>query len=337
MNALIYLQPLTPVLSAVMVALVADILLRMVPQARDRIWPLLGLPAMLAAGLQHRLNRMERARQTRQVRGMITVGIMLMAGLVLGGVALVAVRLNPSLEPVVWFLCLQVTFPWTAGVEIVKILQIKDKNDLRAAQDVLIRRHVPILVPSRNPDRHAVIRMLIEATATSLHRGLLSPLLWALVAKLAGLPPILVAVLVTTLLEAERVIVTQETLASPFVDGFKVIESVINFVPARVAALFWGLAAIFTPGAKPFTALRAMFVQSEAHRAVNSGWPVAAVSGALNIALPGGKKHDLWVGPKDATARAELYDLQKAMWLHGVALTLTGLVLTALLLLSIAG
>jgi len=337
MNALAYLQPLTPVLSAALVAVLVDILLRLGPQARDRVWPLLGLPAAMAHSLKRKLDRKERGQKTRFTRGIITLFAMAIVGLVLGGVCQLVVQHKVSFEPVIWFLCLQLTFPWTAGAEILKALKRPEKEAIANGLLVLARRHVPVLVPSANPDRFAIARMLIEATATSLHRGLLSPLLWGIAAKLAGLPPVMVAVFVTCLLEGERVIVTQETKDSAFAHGFEVIEAIINFVPARVAALLWVLGAVFTPGASPVKALSGMFVQSEGHRAVNSGWPVAAVAGALSIALPGGKKRDLWIGPKNATAKAEPRDIQRALWLHAVTVALTVLIFTALLLLSIGG
>lgn len=335
MNILMYLQPLTPVLSAILLATIADILLRLIPQARDRLMPLLGLPAGLAENLNRKLNRNQRSKDSRFNRGIITLIFMIVFGLTLGLVLQTVASRHISFEPVIWFLCFQVTFPWTAGTELLKTKQKTDKQAVAEGTAILERRQVSVLVPTVNPDRFGIARMMIEATATSLHRGWLSPVLWGLAAAMVGLPPIMTAVTIVTLLEAERVLVTQESKNSPFVVIFQLIEAIVNFIPARVAALLWALGAFFTPGAKPLTALRAMFVQSAAHRAVNSGWPVAAVAGALNIALPGGKKRNLWVGAKDATAKAEPHDISRAIFLHAVTLGLTILIFTALLLLSI--
>lgn len=324
------LQPLIPMLSAMLVAVIADVLLRLVPQARDRVLPLLGLPAGLAGWLKRKLNRDNRAKHVRLNRGIISLLAILFVGTMLGAVCEILAHFHPAVAPVIWFFCLRVTFPWSAGNDVLSAWKTGN-NGL----EILQRRQVPVLVPTQKPDRHAIARMLIEATATSLHRGWLAPLLWALMAALLHGPAMMIAVMVVFLLEAERVIVTQETQGSAFAFGCETIEAIINFVPARVAALFFALGAFFTPGAKPFTALRAMFTQSAAHRAVNSGWPVAAVAGALHVALPGGRKRDLWIGTKDATAKAEARDIQKAVWLHAVTMGLTALVFTALLLLSI--
>lgn len=335
MNFLTYLQPLTPTLSAILLATIADILLRLLPQARDRLMPLLGLPSGLAQSLNRKLNRNQRSQDSRFNRGIISFVFMLSFGLILGLILQIIANRHITLEPVIWFLCFQLTFPWTASAELRKVLTKPEKQAINGGLAVLDRRQVSVMVPSLNPDKHGIARMLVEATAASLHRGWLSPIIWGLAAKMLGWPPLLVAVTVVTLLEAERVLVTQQSKGSHFVVIFELIESIINFIPARIAALLWALGAFFTPGAKPFTALRAMFVQSAAHRAVNSGWPVAAVAGALNIALPGGKKRNLWVGAKNATAKAEPKDISRVIFLHAVTLALSVLIFTAMLLLSI--
>ncbi len=334
MNVLHVLQPLVSPLAAILLAVMVDVLLRLIPQARDRIDPLLGIPARFAARFEKKLNRATRARKTRASRGMITFLLIIVIACVLAiGVAGLAARYE-QFEPLFWFLCFRLTFPWTATVELLKVW--KHKKSASEGMDILERRRISVLVPTKNPDRHAVARMVIEATAASLHNGFLSAVLWGVAAMLCGIPGIAAAVFVTVLLEAERVIVTQENADSPFAKPFQMIEAIINFVPARVAALFWALGAFFTPGASPTGALTTMFNQSNVHRAVNAGWPVASVAGALNIALPGGKKRDAWIGRTKATAKAGEGDVQRVLWLHIVTVTVTILVLTAVLILSLA-
>lgn len=336
MNYLSVLQPLAPVLSAILAALLIDVILRLVAAARDYIEPLWGIPSGVAQWLKQKLDRQERTRQVRLARGRIAVAFILLIGLGLGAILHVFAAIQPALVVAIWFFCFRLTFIWTACVDVLKIWDMQDREFVTKGMDILRRRRVNILVPSTKPDRHAIARMLIEASAISLHRGWLSPVFWAMIAALLGWSPILVGVCVTVLLEAERVIVTAESKDNAFSQGFEVIEAVINFVPARVAALFFVLGAFFTPGAQPLTALRAMFVQSEGHRFVNGGWPVAAVAGALNVALPSGIKNTKWLGPKNATAKTGYNDVKRALWLHCVTIAVAGLVLTALLFLSLA-
>jgi adenosylcobinamide-phosphate synthase len=335
MPSLQFLQPLTPMLSAVLVAIVADMLLRLLPQARDRLDPLLGIPARFASRFDRKLNRRERSMNTRASRGVFTLLFMLAVGVALAVGAEALVKVQPEIEPMIWWLCLRITFPWTAAAELLKVLKDTKSSAATPGMAVLERRRVSVLVPTKNPDRHAVVRMLIEAAAQTLHRGLLAPVLWAVVAAFCNYPPLATAVFVTALLETERVIVTLDNADTPFAKPFQVIEAVINFVPARVAALLWVLGALFTPNASPAAALRGMFNQSESFKIVNSGWPVAAVAGALNVALPGGKKRDGWIGPSDATAKTDIGDVQRMVWLHAVTLGLTVLIFTATLFIAI--
>jgi adenosylcobinamide-phosphate synthase len=326
-----FLQPLIPVLSAVLVAILGDALLRLLPQARDRLDPLLGIPARMAERLMSKLNRAERAQKTRASRGLITLLFMVIVAVALGGGAEALRRYYPEIEPVLWFLCFRATFPWTAGYELTREKKITPAKGLA----ILVRRRVPQFITVKNPDGHGVARMFIEATATSLHRGYLSPVLWGVVAALVHYPALFVAVFITALLEAERIIVTVDNIDTPFAQPFQLIEAIVNFVPARVAALLWVLGSCFTPGAKPGEALAGMFRQSEKHALVNNGWPEGAVAGALNVALPSGKKRDEWLGGKNATARADAADVQRVIFLHAVTLGLTVLIFTATLFIAI--
>src|SRR5690242_11948101 len=99
-----FLQPLIPVLSAVLVAILGDALLRLLPQARDRLDPLLGIPARMADRLMNKLNRAERAKKTRASRGLITLLFMVIVAVALGGGAEALRRYYPEIEPVLWFL-----------------------------------------------------------------------------------------------------------------------------------------------------------------------------------------------------------------------------------------
>ena len=80
MNILHYLAPLVSPLSALLVATLADVLLRLLPQARDRMGPLFGLPARLAENLEAKLNRPERSLRTRRTRGRITFVLVVLLG-----------------------------------------------------------------------------------------------------------------------------------------------------------------------------------------------------------------------------------------------------------------
>lgn len=339
-SPLTVLQPLAPLLSAVLLALVMDVLLRLLAGVRDHVDPLLGIPSGMANWLQRKLNRVERSRVVLLARGRIALMAMVVLGVVLGWLSYGLGMQFQWMGALIWFSCYRLTFGWTASVELLKIANLSDKEFVSKGLAVLQRRRVTgVSLPAR-PDRHAVIRAMIEAMALSLHRGWLSAVLWAMAGVYAGIPPLVMVVAVTCLLEGERIVTNEAGYAAGFAQAFEVIETVINFVPARIAALFWVLGAVFTPGARPLTALRAMFVHSSTHRALNDGWPMAAVAGALGVALHGGKKGtkdaSAWVGPKNATAKAGKNDLKRILWLHAATVAVTALVLVAMLFLALA-
>jgi adenosylcobinamide-phosphate synthase len=331
-----FLQPLAPILSSFLAALVADIALRLLlPAIRDRFDPLLGMPARWAMRLSEKLDRAGRGASVKTTRSLITLFVLTLIALLIGWGVHEAAPFFALLPPVCWFLCLRVTFPWSAAADLFRA---SDKNKLEAAKGaaVLQRRRIVPVVPVANPDQHGVIRMVIESTAVSLHRGALTPLLWGCAAVLANLPYWPVVILIVFLQEAIRVIVTASAIGQPFVAPFELAETIINFVPARVAAVFIMLAALVTPGARPIAALRDMFGQSHRHWAINSGWPLAAFAGALHVALPGGLTRNGWVGPKTASARTTIADLKRAVWLHATAVLLIVLFAAATLLLALA-
>ena len=64
------------------------------------------------------------------------------------------------------------------------------------------------------------------------------------------------------------------------------------------------------------------------HRSFNAGWPEGAVAGALGLALAGPRTYgteiitDDWMG--DGRAKATHKDIERALYLYGVACLITG-------------
>lgn len=321
-----FLQRLTPVLSVLLAALALDIGLRLFGGLRDRIDPLLGLPAALADFLQRKLNRPERTLSVRRQRSLIAFVILLVLGLGFGWALQHLGTRVPEIAPLLWFLCLHATTPWTTGIELRKAATPAQ------AMEIFIRRRLPLAAPIN--DMHGAARHYLVETARLWARGAVSPIFWGLLVALLHGPTLFAAVLVTTLGEAERVLRQEGARSASFLIPFAGAEAIANFVPARIAALLLALAAIFTPGARPVAAIRGMFAHAEIFAHANDGWPVAATAGALRVALQGDGK--AWVGMKDATARADKGDILRGLWLHATATGLLMLILAALLLLSLA-
>ncbi len=118
---------------------------------------------------------------------------------------------------------------------------------------------------------------VIESLAESFVDGILSPLFYFLV---FGLPGAL----------AYRMINTLDSMVGykkePFIDlGYASarLDDIANWVPARLSIAFIFIASVFF--GKPADAIRTCIKDYNMTASPNSGWPMAAVSGALNVRL----------------------------------------------------
>ena len=100
-------------------------------------------------------------------------------------------------------------------------------------------------------------------------------------------------------------------------------DPVLCLIPVHLAGLFLVVAAIFTPTANPVRSFRVLKGEGGGAFDFDAGWPVAAMAGALDLALggPGSGKADrrgaAWVG--SGRARAGVLDLRHALYLFAVA------------------
>jgi len=118
---------------------------------------------------------------------------------------------------------------------------------------------------------------VIESLAESFVDGILSPLFYFLV---FGLPGAL----------AYRMINTLDSMVGyrkePFIDlGYASarLDDIANWVPARLSIAFIFIASVFV--GKPADAFRTCIKDHSRTASPNSGWSMAAVSGALNVRL----------------------------------------------------
>ncbi len=118
---------------------------------------------------------------------------------------------------------------------------------------------------------------VIESVAESFVDGILSPLLYFL---LFGLPGALVYRMINTL---DSMVGYKK---EPFIDlGYASarLDDIVNWVPARLSVAFIFIASVFF--GKPAKAIRTCIKDHNKTESPNSGWPMAAVSGALNVRL----------------------------------------------------
>jgi adenosylcobinamide-phosphate synthase len=144
-------------------------------------------------------------------------------------------------------------------------------------------------------DKPAVIRACVESVAENMSDGITAPLFWAAFGAVLALPvganwPAACSALAAMLYKAVS------TMDSMF--GYKNerylhfgfcparLDDFVNFFPARISGIALVLAAPLCGGSLK-NSWRILLRDRRQHASPNSGWPEAAVSGALGIQLGG--------------------------------------------------
>jgi adenosylcobinamide-phosphate synthase len=124
---------------------------------------------------------------------------------------------------------------------------------------------------------HQSASAVIESLAESFVDGILSPLFYFLI---FGLPGAL----------AYRMINTLDSMVGYKKEPFKELgfvaaklDDIVNFVPARMSLVIIFISSFFF--GKPIDALKTCIHDHNKTASPNSGWSMAAISGALNVRL----------------------------------------------------
>ncbi len=128
-------------------------------------------------------------------------------------------------------------------------------------------------------DESQIVRSAIESAAENLSDGVIAPAFWFLV---GGLPGILVYKLVNT---ADSMIGYRTPRHEAFGWAAARLDDLMNLIPARLTAVLIALPAGVVDG-------RGIRADAGQHRSPNAGWPEAAMSRALGIALAGPRAYD---------------------------------------------
>lgn len=268
----------------------------------------------LIALLERRLNRESRGRTARRVRGALVV-VLVVALAVLCG----------------WFLMVLARH-WRFGwaIEIVTIGVLVAQRSLydhvfavcRALESggVAAGRAEVRKIVGRDPDsldEFAVARAGIESLFENFSDGVVAPALWYL---LLGLPGLFAYKAINTL---DSMIGHRSPRYLDFGAFAARLDTVANFVPARLAGLILAMAAVVVPEGNPPASLKTMLRDAGKHRSFNAGWPEGAAAGALGLALAGPRRYgadlvnDPWIG--DGRARATPIDMRRALYLFVAA------------------
>ncbi|MDB5408104.1 MAG: cobD [Rhodospirillales bacterium] len=277
------------------------------------------------AWLDIRLNREQRSEHARFVRGILTVCVLVVAAALLGFLIQRA--------------CEAVSFGWLVELIIVAVLvaqrslfdRVRDVAVALNDQGLVGGRTAVAHIVGRDPaslDAHGVARAGIESLAENFSDSVVAPVFWTL---LLGLPGLFVYKTANTL---DSMIGHMTPRYRSFGWAAARFDDALNLVPARLSGLLIALAAGLAPQARFGPALRIMLRDSGKHRSPNSGWPEAAIAGALDLALAGPRRYageivaDPWLG--DGKARATPLDMHRALLVFAIACILQGVAIALL-------
>ncbi len=268
----------------------------------------------LIAFFDRRLNRDKRSERDRALRGFISVIMISVICIIIGG-AIAWLSRNHEWGWILEFILVVSLITQRSLFDQVravgKILTGNNLEDARASIQEIAKRD-----PSQLDD-YGIARTAIEALCRNFVTGVISPIFWYV---LFGLPGLLV-------FKAINIMDHQIGHRDPkyHAYGFSAarIDDILNIIPARLAGLFLCLAACFTPKANPLRAFKIMLSDAGKHRSLNSGWTISACAGALNLALAGPIRYSSrvvkapWVG--DGSAKATHKDIRLALYLYAIA------------------
>ncbi len=274
-----------------------------------------------------RLNREGRSDAARQIRGFVTVVVLVGAAAALGwaiGKYLQIVHYAWAIEALLVAVLLAQRSLFEHVAAVGRALQADGLAAGRQAVAKIVGRDPETL------DEYGVARAAIESLFENFSDGVIAPAFWYL---LLGLPGLFAYKTANTL---DSMIGHRSPKYLYFGWAAARLDDALNWIPARLTALLIGLAALVLPGARAGAAIRTALADARKHRSLNAGWPEAAAAGALGIALGGPRRYagtvmnEPWLG--EGRARVTIADIGSALTLYIAA----GSCLAALLLLALA-
>lgn len=287
--------------------------------------PVVLLGRMITA-LDKRLNKPSLPDSDRRLRGVVLVVLMAALALGIGGAIAFVARAVPHLWLIEVFAAAVLIAQRALFEHVDDVARALQHNGLEAGRYAVSR------IVGRDPqslDAHGVCRAAIESLAENFSDAVVAPAFWYVI---GGLPGLLLYKTVNTL---DSMVGYRNDKYRAFGWASARLDDVLNLIPARLAGLIIALAALFAARGNPIRALVTMVRDARNHKSPNSGWPEAAMAGALGLALGGPRKYpglvvdEKWIGA--GRARAEFTDIDRALHLFSAAcLVNAGLVILVL-------
>lgn len=245
------------------------------------LWNRLHHPAILMGKLVDALDVRFNHGENRKTKGILCALILVFIGALIGG-------LLGLFGPIVETLVAAILLAQRSLVQHVALVADGMRMSAQEGRRMVARivsRDTAAMEPSQ------IARSAIESAAENLSDGVIAPAFWFLI---AGLPGLIIYKLVNT---ADSMIGYRTPRHADFGWAAARLDDVLNLIPARLTALLIAL-----PG--KCLDISGIWSDAKLHRSPNAGWPEAAMSRVLGIALSGPRAYDgamrgfPWVNPE---------------------------------------
>jgi adenosylcobinamide-phosphate synthase len=258
-----------------------------------------------------KLNREIRSESSRRIRGVVTVGLLVGAAIVVG-LAIERLCSGSMIGTAVEILLIAILLAQRSLFDhVARVARALVEGGTAAGREAV--RHIV----GRDPmslDAYGVARAAIESLAENFSDGVVAPAFWYLVLGLPGL-------------FAYKVVNTLDSMIGHATPRYRAFgwaaarfDDIVNLVPARISGMLIAAAALFSRDGRPARALAIMLRDGGRHRSLNAGWPEGAMAGALGLKLAGPRSYagsvvaDPWVG--EGTVHAAPADIVRALALY---------------------
>lgn len=249
------------------------------PVAHPVVWQ-----GWLIEKLEQKLNRKGFTAPRRRAGGVIALSVLIVVTFLVTFAVVQLLQLLP--------------FPWIFEAALASIfLAHRSLHEaVQAVADALrislsaARIQVSHIVgrDTKNLNQHEIARAAVESLAENSSDGIIAPLFWL---ALFGLPGIAIYKAINT---ADSMIGHKSEKYLEFGWASAKLDDGVNFVPARLCALFYALAAGLSqknPGQQITKSWQVARRDAPAHVSPNAGWPEAALAGALDFSLGGARAY----------------------------------------------
>ena len=158
---------------------------------------------------------------------------------------------------------------------VAKPLSQTDSDSARKAVAMIVGRNAQRL------NEAGLARASLESLAENTSDGVIAPLFWG---ALLGLPGLVLYKAINTM---DSMIGYRSEKYKAFGWVAARLDDVVNFIPARITALFYVMCS-----ERPFYCLKIAARDASKHRSPNAGWPESALAASLDIRLSGPRIYD---------------------------------------------